>query len=208
MKDDFLRIVQWEYTALRTEIEECYKHSFHMFAWGTTLLLTSGGLVLRYLPPEYLFLVMLVAAVLAITWLGQLVRINRAGRFLRFIEAKVNAYLEQTAPHWQPVCAGMQERVQEWEQALLVKNFGYDFSKPLQWEIWLSTQRGRTPTTGHLGWLYVFEAGVFPGVFLACPFLYVTLVGAAGYWHGIWAGISIVFVLIYGWKLPRWLLLK
>ncbi len=204
MRDNFLEVVAWEYKALRAEIEECYKHSFHIFAWGTSLLLTGVGLILHYLPSKFLFLPMPVAATLAAIWLGQLVRINRAGQYLRFIEAKVNIYLHKTEPRWQPICAEMQQEVQQWEEKLHAKNFGYDFTKPLYWEIWLAAQRGKTPATGHLSWLYVVEASVFPGVFLACPFFYVAVIGAPAYWYGILASISVLVIGLY-WKIAKWL---
>jgi FtsH-binding integral membrane protein len=198
MKDDFLATVEWEYNTLRSEIQECYKYSFQIFSWGTGLLLTFIGLVIQYGVPEMLVLVMIVSIVLDVIWIGQMVRINRAGQYLRFTEAKVNAYLANSTPNWETLSADVQNTVGE-----LDNNFGYDFSKPLYWETWLAKQRNKSATMGHLNWLYLIQAGVFPGVFLVCPYIYIFKkeFSAPWYivWYALWTLICIILVRLYFW---------
>ncbi len=199
MQDDFLKVIGWEYSTLRTEIQECFQHSFRIFSWGTGLILGASPLILKYLPPEALIVIMVASLVLDVIWLGQMVRINRAGQYLRFTEAKINAYLEASVANWKPVCSILQDKVEVVENELRMPNFGYDFTKPLYWETWLSNQRGKTKNTGHLDWLYLIEAGVFPGVFLLCPFIYIFLKGASPIWYIIWSEITIILVIFYWW---------
>lgn len=194
MNDAFLEVTGWEYTTLRKEIEECYRHAFQIYSWGTGLLLALliaiGQGYLRY---EFLlFLAMPSAFVLGIIWLGQLVRIARAGRYLRFVEAKVSEYIGVSRPDLRTFAQNMRDRQTKWESELKAIEFGYDFSRVLNWETWLSSERGKSPAAGHLGWLYSFQVIVFPGVFMICPFLYVWLSDSAKPWYVLCAELVIL----------------
>lgn len=194
MQDKLLEVISWEYRTLRAEVEECYRHLYQTLAWGTTLLLTALGLVGRYFPGFLLWLLPVPIVFFALYY-GQLVRMVRAGKFLRFLEVKVNEYLRSGSGDWQTPCDQLQRENEKYEQALGVQGFGYDFRKPLQWEQWLHATRGKGLTLGHIDWLYVFQVGIFPGVFVLILFFWAWLTSQPNYWYGLFFVVAVLIAL-------------
>jgi hypothetical protein len=196
MEDNFLQVTSWEYATLRAEAADCHKFMRNILQWGTTFMLTALGLVARYFPDILLWL-LVVPPLFSLMYLGEMVRLNRAGRFIRFIEARVNKYLDTQYGAWSNVCKEMQCDISKYESELLVSGFGYDFCKPLFWEQWLATMRGKTPVSGHLEWLYVAQAAIFPGIFILILVIWVWLTPYSNYWYILPAGVTAILIVLY-----------
>jgi cbb3-type cytochrome oxidase subunit 3 len=197
-EDRYLQVLSWEYETLRQEARDSQLQTLQVIVWGTGLLMAGLAFVIQYLEPRFLFFAMPVAFVLFIVFLGQVVHMYRVGKFLRFVEAKVNAYLARTDSVWQEVCRDMQSSKSKatWEEELKARGFNYDFSMPLSWETWLAKETGRTPLTGHMRWLHMVEAGIFLVVILLCTVLYGILVHSQWYWYFGWSVGFLIFLCI------------
>lgn len=194
--DAFLTVVSWEYQALKDEIRQCYQNVFQILAWGTTFLATGIGLAARYLPHQMLWL-LFIPPVLFTLYIGELHRINRAARYLRFINEKVNRYLDSLPNRdWCKPCDKAQASIEEIEKRLGVSDYGYDFREPLYWEQWLAKMRGRGATAGHAAWIYAVQAGVFPGAFFAIIIIWASINRQPGYCYLIAFGVLALWAAV------------
>jgi hypothetical protein len=142
--EDLWKVLQEEYKTVREESKQAELNTFAALQWGATLIAFAAGAGLTQWGVNNRGAVVVTAFVLLIPvfsvasfylWLGEALRMKRAGDYLCIIEARVEASFEADTKKWS------HKQQMEAEAALGLAHGKHLLQSPLNWERWLRSSR-------------------------------------------------------------------
>ncbi len=156
-----------EYKSLRDESKQASINMFAAFQWGAAVLgviiaaaFTQWGKQDAVVLLTFYLIVPILSAMTLFLWLGEATRFRRVGDYICLLEQKAGIILNDFKQH-NNVENIWSANVTKIEDSLKMPHSELDLSDPLVWEQWLRDMKDKSPTTGHIEWIYKIRFGFF-----------------------------------------------
>ena len=180
----YLASIYEEYKTIRDESKQASINMFTSLQWGGVTIGVVLAAVLSKgdnasIPLISFVFIPLLAGATLVLWLGEAIRLKRAGDYICFIEQKVSLLFDDFRNR-----SGITSYFNEWQETLTASfqltPSDVDLSEPMAWEQWLKDMKDRekskhNSTEGHQKYIYLYRLAfivILPFVSLVAGLIY------------------------------------